>query len=65
MEVKQLPKREELPENLTWDLTKIFSSDQEFDEKYLELSEKLKNLKNTKEHLIKGLLNFLMRLNLC
>ena len=42
MEVKQLPKREELPENLTWDLTKIFSSDQEFDEKYLELSEKLK-----------------------
>ncbi|KAF3375332.1 hypothetical protein BXA50_16395, partial [Enterococcus faecium] len=42
MEVKQLPKREELPENLTWDLTKIFSSDQEFDEKYLELSEELK-----------------------
>ena len=42
MEVKQLPKREELPGNLTWDLTKIFSSDQEFDEKYLELSEELK-----------------------
>lgn len=58
MEVKQLPKREELPENLTWDLTKIFSSDQEFDEKYLELSEELKQSENTKEHLIKALLNF-------
>ena len=44
MEVKQLPKREELPENLTWDLTKIFSSDKEFDEKYLELSEKVKKI---------------------
>ncbi|EOI6516258.1 oligoendopeptidase F [Enterococcus faecium] len=52
MEVKQLPKREELPENLTWDLTKIFSSDKEFDEKYLELSEKLK-----KSEKYKGTLN--------
>ena len=54
MEVKQLPKREELPENLTWDLTKIFSSDQEFDEKYLELSEKLKKsekYKGTLDHI--------------
>lgn len=59
MEVKQLPKREELPENLTWDLTKIFSSDQEFDEKYLELSEKLKKSEKYKETLDQGASQFL------
>ncbi|HHX8896522.1 TPA: oligoendopeptidase F [Enterococcus faecium] len=59
MEVKQLPKREELPENLTWDLTKIFSSDQEFDEKYLELSEELKQSKKHKGTLDQGASQFL------
>ncbi|EME8125940.1 oligoendopeptidase F [Enterococcus faecium] len=59
MEVKQLPKREELPENLTWDLTKIFSSDQEFDEKYLELSEKLKKSEKYKGTLDQGAFQFL------
>ncbi|AII39881.1 oligopeptidase PepB [Enterococcus faecium T110] len=59
MEVKQLPKREELPENLTWDLTKIFSSDQEFDKKYLELSEKLKKSEKYKGTLDQGASQFL------
>ncbi|HHD7696844.1 TPA: oligoendopeptidase F [Enterococcus faecium] len=59
MEVKQLPKREELPENLTWDLIKIFSSDQEFDEKYLELSEKLKKSEKYKGTLDQGASQFL------
>ncbi|EGP4990058.1 TPA: oligoendopeptidase F [Enterococcus faecium] len=59
MEVKQLPKREELPENLTWDLTKIFSSDQEFDEKYLELSEELKQSEKHKRTLDQGASQFL------
>lgn len=59
MEVKQLPKREELPENLTWDLTKIFSSDQEFDEKYLELSEELKQYEKHKGTLDQGASQFL------
>ncbi len=59
MEVKQLLKREELPENLTWDLTKIFSSDQEFDEKYLELSEKLKKSEKYKGTLDQGASQFL------
>lgn len=59
MEVKQLPKREELPENLTWDLTKIFSSDQEFDEKYLELSEELKQSEKPKGTLDQGASQFL------
>ncbi|EGP5616341.1 oligoendopeptidase F [Enterococcus faecium] len=59
MEVKQLPKREELPGNLTWDLTKIFSSDQEFDEKYLELSEELKQSEKHKGTLDQGASQFL------
>ncbi|MDQ8527872.1 oligoendopeptidase F [Enterococcus faecium] len=59
MGVKQLPKREELPENLTWDLTKIFSSDQEFDEKYLELSEELKQSEKHKGTLDQGASQFL------
>lgn len=59
MEVKQLPKREKLPENLTWDLTKIFSSDKEFDEKYLELSEKLKKSEKYKGTLNQGASQFL------
>lgn len=59
MEVKQLLKREELPENLTWDLTKIFSSDQEFDEKYLELSEELKQSEKHKGTLDQGASQFL------
>lgn len=59
MEVKQLPKREELPENLTWDLTKIISSDQEFDEKYLELSEELKQSEKHKGTLDQGASQFL------
>ena len=59
MEVKQLPKREELPVNLTWDLTKIFSSDQEFDEKYLELSEELKQSEKHKGTLDQGASQFL------
>lgn len=59
MEIKQLPKREELPENLTWDLTKIFSSDQEFDEKYLELSEELKQSEKHKGTLDQGASQFL------
>ena len=59
MEVKQLPKREELPGNLTWDLTKIFSSDQEFDEKYLELLEELKQSEKHKGTLDQGASQFL------
>ncbi|MEY8445936.1 oligoendopeptidase F [Enterococcus ratti] len=55
----QLPKREELPEELTWDLTAIFSSDQLFDEKYQELIEKLKNSDKYKGTLANGATEFL------
>ena len=30
-EVKQLPKREEVPVELTWDLTKIYATDTDFE----------------------------------
>ncbi|WP_165005398.1 MULTISPECIES: oligoendopeptidase F [unclassified Enterococcus] len=58
-ETTQLPLREELPETLTWDLTKIFSSDQEFDEKYQELSEELKKSDKYKGTLAEGASEFL------
>lgn len=41
-ETKKLPKREEVPENLTWDLTNIFADDQAFEEAFTALQEKLK-----------------------
>ncbi|MBF8808535.1 MAG: oligoendopeptidase F [Enterococcus lacertideformus] len=58
-EMTQLPKREELPEELTWDLTKIFSSDEEFDEMYQELADELKNSDKYKGTLANGASEFL------
>lgn len=40
-EAKQLPKREEVAAALTWDLTPIFATDEEFDKSYAALEEKL------------------------
>lgn len=58
-ETTKLPNREDLPEKLTWDLTPIFSSDQEFDEKYEELTEELKNSEQYKGTLGNGATAFL------
>ena len=58
-ETTQLPNREELSENLTWDLTKIFANDQEFDEKYQELSEELTQAEKYKGTLANGATAFL------
>ncbi|MFS0943485.1 oligoendopeptidase F [Enterococcus thailandicus] len=58
-ETTQLPNREELSENLTWDLTKIFANDQEFDEKYQELSEELTQAEKYKGTLANGATTFL------
>lgn len=58
-ETTQLPNREELSENLTWDLTKIFVNDQEFDEKYQELSEELTQAETYKGTLANGATAFL------
>ncbi|MBO0480839.1 oligoendopeptidase F [Candidatus Enterococcus courvalinii] len=58
-ETTQLPNREELSEKLTWDLTKIFANDQEFDEKYQELSEELMQAETYKGTLANGATAFL------
>ena len=63
-ETTKLPNREDLPEKLTWDLTPIFSSDQEFDKKYEELTEELKNSEHYKGTLGNGATAFLEALNL-
>ena len=47
-EAKQLPKREEVPVELTWDLTKIFVDESEFEEKFQSLSNELELAKNVK-----------------
>ncbi|MDN5831906.1 MAG: oligoendopeptidase F, partial [Tetragenococcus halophilus] len=41
-EPKKLPKRDEVAENLTWDLTKIFKDDQAFEKAFSALQEKLR-----------------------
>lgn len=58
-ETTKLPNREDLPEKLTWDLTPIFLSDQEFDKKYEELTEELKNSEHYKGTLGNGATAFL------
>ncbi|WP_375151990.1 oligoendopeptidase F [Enterococcus mundtii] len=58
-ETTKLPNREDLPEKLTWDLTPIFSSNQEFDKKYEELTEELKNSEHYKGTLGNGATAFL------
>ena len=40
---KELPLRNELPESATWDLTKIFASDTDWQTAYDELNERLVN----------------------
>ena len=47
-ETKKLPLRNEVPENLTWDLDVIFKSDEEFNQNYLLLEEKLKKVDQVK-----------------
>ncbi|MPQ21052.1 oligoendopeptidase F [Carnobacterium divergens] len=47
-ETKKLPLRNEVPENLTWDLDVIFKSDEAFNQHYLLLEEKLKKVDQVK-----------------
>ena len=50
-EAKQLPKRSEVPEELTWDLTRIFKNDEEFEQSYEELAKELPVVEQFKGHL--------------
>ncbi len=47
-ETRQLPKREEVPVELTWDLTKIFANEEEFEEKFQALSAELQEADKVK-----------------
>lgn len=42
---KELPERNEVPEELTWDLTTIFTSEEEWEKEYKQLSEDLPKVK--------------------
>lgn len=58
-EPKKLPKRDEVPEALTWDLTKIFADDQAFEGAFNALQEKLKQADDYKGTLKNGAQAFL------
>ena len=42
-EVKQLPKREEVPVELTWDLTKIYATDTDFEADFAKVKKEAEN----------------------
>lgn len=52
-EVKQLPKREEVPVELTWDLTKIYATDTDFEADFAKVKKEAENFKNIRASLRK------------
>ncbi|HCM86874.1 MULTISPECIES: oligoendopeptidase F [Enterococcus] len=58
-EAKQLPKRQEVPVELTWDLTKIFADDAAFETKFQALSNELTEVDKIKGSLNQGAAEFL------
>ena len=65
-EIKQLPKRSEVSEELTWDLSSIFKSDAEFDKSYEALEAELSEVASLKGKLKEGpsqLLNTLQKMD--
>ena len=62
-DVKQLPRRDEIPESATWDLTTIFISDKDFDEAFTRLSEKISDVEKYKGTLHSGSQAFLKSLD--
>lgn len=59
-EAKQLPKRQEVPTELTWDLTKIFADDAAFEDKFQALSDELAEVDKIKGSLNQGAGEFLV-----
>lgn len=57
-EANKLPKRQEVPEELTWDLTVIFNSDAEFEEAYRDVEESLAKITDFKGKLQEGATTF-------
>ncbi|MGX6962111.1 oligoendopeptidase F [Vagococcus xieshaowenii] len=58
-EPKRLPKREELDEALTWDLTKIFATDEDFEASYTAFEKKIPEVKQYQGTLKEGAGQFL------
>ncbi|MGX6978086.1 oligoendopeptidase F [Vagococcus elongatus] len=56
---KQLPKREELPEAFTWDLTKIFENDEAFEKKVAHFENEIPKVKEFQGTLAEGPEKFL------
>lgn len=65
MATKQLPTRESLPVEMTWDLTPIFADDQAFDTAFAALKEELKQADHYKGTLKEGATAFLQALEFC
>ena len=65
MATTQLPSRESLPEEMTWDLTPIFADDQAFDTAFAEVKEELKQADKYKGTLANGSTAFLQALEFC
>lgn len=61
-EVKSLPKREEVSNELTWDLTVIFKSDEEWENAIKEAEEKVRNVPSLQGTLANGAEDFLKAL---
>ncbi len=65
MATKQLPTRESLPVEMTWDLTPIFADDQAFNTAFAALKEELKQADHYKGTLQEGATAFLQALEFC
>lgn len=62
-EIKKLPKRSEVDENLTWDLTKVFATDADFEQELNSLNVKIDEFTRAKGSLSKDAHQFKLVLN--
>lgn len=62
-EIKKLPKRSEVDENLTWDLTKVFATDADFEQELNNLNVKIDEFTRAKGSLSKDAHQFKLVLN--
>jgi oligoendopeptidase F len=62
-EAKQLPTRQEVPAELTWDLTKIFVDAAAFEKKFQDLANELTEVTKIKGSLNQGATEFLMAID--
>lgn len=62
-EAKQLPARQEVPAELTWDLTKIFVDAAAFEKKFQDLANELTEVTKIKGSLNQGATEFLMAID--